>query len=1397
MQPTPIAELAARLERMGDDFPEPLERNAGHLFEAIVQYTASIAIAAYLKIDARDPRVEGALKQLRGMPTLGIWNQCIREICNVVSEPKLEKFVRPALSAIATEYRAAPQQAMSDFGALVRDLQGNEEGVATHETQFDTTAGFVDFVIAYRNRKAHGGILWFEQHVRALASPFAKAVRSLLDAFGWMTRHPLFAAQSIEAKGASFLHKGSLLAGETPKKDVELELGHRLDSGIVFDPNDLAVRVTPFYVQLPCASPLCYGSRVFAVGKGFTESAQTYVHAFCGTAIENGEHAEAWAEIFRPRRQESRISGVVFEQQVDPSDRPVKTGEAFRVRVRVRNFTRAPVTGVWLELPLPPEVESIEEKAAQRERLDPGKEVDFEYTLRTHEEGRVAIPAGTLHYQVENGKEVTRPIDEIQIAVAFNDFPGLVGREAEIERLEDHFAHASTGHLRIAVITGDSGAGKTATIATFLERLAGKRAIVLRNRCYEEDLHPFSSFNALLKSFLLHHCDREKVDAALRDIASTSVADLASQEVLIGDLLSVLTRVVGASSSMLRKVAENSELAAGWMDGGRRTELYAAINDAFLAIVARAPLVLYFENIHALHKDGWRLLRYLARQLEHRPVLILACMSAQAPNEDTADNVLPIDQVRPTLHQLGADFIDLLPLGPEKMHELFALLLPQSVIGEAQKNAILEFSQGFPSWLVETVRVLRTQGHIERSGGAWRMTGEELAISEAFSDMIRQRHDSLDPLLRSVVDNAAILGKRFSREMLGEIPVDRSRKLLSIELNAFLRQLKEIHHILREGELDLEFAHARIHDIIYTKISPSIRRELHRSVAEILEQKDDPARWCMELAFHWTRAQEPGRSLGHLEKSAERLEKSMAYEEACRTLERALKTAEERPGLRDENWRFDIVRKLARLHWLSGNVDTSIRLDGENVERGLELRRFREVCEILRILSITHTFRSDLDRAWQVAMRGKEIATRHNLRESVEKMNLQLGLLARDRRKLDEAERLLKESRDYAAGAGLTWLEADASRHLGVLHRMKGELRSSRQCFDRALSLFDALDGSSRLFGLGMTYDNVAALSLQVGDLDLAEHELDKSLQFRRQAKDAIGLSRGLYGRAKLLFSRGRVAEARARIDESVEIKKKIEDDEGIAKCRELEGQILAEMDDWSAALSAFTEALAIYDRLKKTWKTPRIRLAMARVHLAMGQEPRARELVEEARNADPVRMDAAARVDLALVDADILRRKADFAGAEKMLASVLPTLQDIVDDALKNQVDVLYSLISIELDRPDRAIELLESGLSRKACQDNPYVAARFYNLLGKALRKARQFDRAIAELERGLIVIKSIEDPLGEALALDELGKIELDRERLAEARGWFEKALAVKRRINDERGVRISHGLLERCR
>ncbi|MBI2898505.1 MAG: tetratricopeptide repeat protein [Deltaproteobacteria bacterium] len=1405
---TPIAELIGRLERISDELHEPLEATTALLVESVVQLQASVLAAAYAKLGAADGRADGAIKLLKGPPTLGTWCRCAQEIGAALTGDRLAPVLPTSVRSVVAAWQATslPPEVHA-FGDVVRELKGKEDGVSTRDVQYDNAAGFVRFYLDYRNLAAHGGRRWFEDHRAELAVPFARAVRALVEGMDWIGAIPVFRAQSVDAGGGAFVHAGILYAGDTPST-MQLPLPFRLSDGVlVWDPAGAAVPFSAFYHVALCRSPSCYGERVFAAHNDLDTARPKYVHVACGQVLEAPDASAAWREIFKVRERGGRRAGVVLDHELEPANRAVYMGEVFRIRYRVHNLGEEPITGVSVDLTLPPEVECVKESIARRDSVPPGRQADFEYHLRSYEERRVTIPSACVRYTPPDGHEVSRPVLEIVVPMALNLFPGLVGRDRELERLREALAHARTGKLRFVTVFGQDGVGKTVVLRTFLDELArrhGATLTILRTTCYEDTYEPLGVVVDLFKRYLHYYCPADAVEKAVRDALGMTPADFYGQEVAPTAILSILAKVMGIDEPMLRRVADQDDFGEGMWDGGRRKELDAALRDMFRRIAARGMLVVYVESIDLMHRDAWRLLGDMVKRLASKPALVLACAASTPSGGEHGDKMLEHEKLRSTLLGLGAELIDLRPLSEAEMAALFDAVLPRHEIDEAQKRAIIELAQGIPSWLVETIGVLVAQRHIVRERGAWRNAPgtDDGAILHAFEHLVRLRYESLEPVLRRVIDNAAVLGKKFTERLLVALPV-HDRTLRAMELSSLIRQLREIHHIIKEGDLlsdderELEFAHSQIHKMIYSQIDPGVRRELHRLVAELMEARSLRAKHELALANHWMRAAEPTRALPYLEAGAERMAKeSLAYEEAIRCLARALRIVEDQPSLRDENWVFDVTRRLARLNWLSGGIDESLRLDETNLDRGLRLHRFRDVCDIHRIASITHSWRGQLDRAREQALAGRNLAARHQLRETEHKLELQMGGIEREQRRFREAEELFERCRGYARGAGLAWLEAEALRHLGILHRMTGERARARTCFEQALQLFDGLEGTSRLFGLGMTHDNMVRLLLQDGDLDAAELHLEKSLDARRKASDAIGLSRGLHSQARLLFERGRVTEARARIRDSIELKRKIDDDEGIARSWYLEGQILAEVDQWDAALEAFGAALGIYEQLDTPWQAAQVRIDAARVHLATGRIDEAREALAWVRRMDAAHWDLATRVELRLAEADLARHAGDLAECRRRLELIERELGGALEAAQRNQVDFVLALLDLEAGAVEAAAQRLEGALGRLGATGNPYTVARIKNLLGKAQRKAARLDRAVEVLEEARVMAQHIEDALGEALALDELGKVELDRAAPERARERFEQALSIKRRLGDERGIAMSRRHLERC-
>jgi hypothetical protein len=61
----------------------------------------------------------------------------------------------------------------------------------------------------------------------------------------------------------------------------------------------------------------------------------------------------------------------------------------------------------------------------------------------------------------------------------------VVGREAELSRLNEWLAEARDGRRQLVFVTGGPGGGKTALVEAFTNRLDGSPGLVAAGQCYE------------------------------------------------------------------------------------------------------------------------------------------------------------------------------------------------------------------------------------------------------------------------------------------------------------------------------------------------------------------------------------------------------------------------------------------------------------------------------------------------------------------------------------------------------------------------------------------------------------------------------------------------------------------------------------------------------------------------------------------------------------------------------------------------------------------------------------------------------------------------------------------------------------------------------------------------
>ncbi len=248
----------------------------------------------------------------------------------------------------------------------------------------------------------------------------------------------------------------------------------------------------------------------------------------------------------------------------------------------------------------------------------------------------------------------------------------------------------------------------------------------------------------------------------------------------------------------------------------RRRRLTALVNAASLARQASAVYVI--EDAHWIDEVSESMLADFVTVIPQTPSLVLV---TYRPEYSGALNRVS-----------SAQSIALAPLSNRETTALVSDLLgpDPSVAGLA--TLIVDRAAGNPLFAAEIVRDLAERGVLHGERGGYMSTADvgEVGVPATLQATIAARIDRLDPKAKRTLSAAAVIGSRFSLELL---------KTLSIEpILEGLVAAEFIDQVRFTRGPEYAFHHPLIRTVAYESQLKSDRAQLHRRVAEAIESRE-------------------------------------------------------------------------------------------------------------------------------------------------------------------------------------------------------------------------------------------------------------------------------------------------------------------------------------------------------------------------------------------------------------------------------------------------------------------------------------------------------------------------------------------------------------------------------
>ena len=413
----------------------------------------------------------------------------------------------------------------------------------------------------------------------------------------------------------------------------------------------------------------------------------------------------------------------------------------------------------------------------------------------------------------------------------------LVGRELEKPLLIGTFERsAQQRSCQLLTVVGEPGVGKSRLCMELFHYLEGQPDLVTwrQGRCLPYgDGVVFWPLGEIVKA----ECGILESDSPEQTAAKLERA-LPSEDADHAWLRARLSPLVGAGG----EPAAQDESFTAWR---RFCE----------SLAAERPTVLVFEDLHWADGAMLDFLEQLVDWSEGVPLFVLCTARPE------------LQERRPTWASglRNATTINLGPLSDDETARLLSSLLEQAVLPAETQQLLLARAGGNPLYAEEFVRLLADRDLL--SGPL-----EELPFPDSVQALIAARLDTLSPERKSLLQDAAVVGKLFWAgalvEMGGRDPREVDQALHELARKELVRPARISS---MEGEAEYAFWHVLVRDVCYVQIPRAARGARHKAAAAWIERKaGERAEDLAEvLAHHYLQAFELAQAAGQTEEAGE------------------------------------------------------------------------------------------------------------------------------------------------------------------------------------------------------------------------------------------------------------------------------------------------------------------------------------------------------------------------------------------------------------------------------------------------------------------------------------------------------------------------------------------------
>jgi len=521
----------------------------------------------------------------------------------------------------------------------------------------------------------------------------------------------------------------------------------------------------------------------------------------------------------------------------------------------------------------------------------------------------------------------------------------LVGRERELESIQDAFHESQDSKTQIVSLCGDAGMGKSRLVHEFRQRLPAEGVFWLQGNCKARDTKvPFLPFIEVVRSsFGMSDTDpKSLVEKRLSHGVDVLGMDSTASVPYLMNLLG--HQVTGSEFTK-----EHAEVA------GIRTR--KVLHQLLVARCHISSVVLHIDDLHWLDQASQTLLGQLIVDEPDLPLLMLFTHRPEytPPWADAKE-----------FNINGLRTIMLEPLSTNATEDLLRSLLGIQNLPRALVRLVLQKVEGNPLFVEEIVNYLG-----EREAVVDYSDDGMLALPVSLENLLMARVDRLNDASKSLLQAASVIGRIFPPDVAGEVAelgACRDSNILELQRMGLV--------LIDEHTGNCRFKHALIQDAVYSSLLTKRRECLHERTAQVLEDRHAQSIGEITeiLAHHYSHTPRTEKAVRYIAEAGAKCLRVYSLDEADLHLCKAVELMEQVAGCAENTFFVDVLLQLARVKYFRADMYGLISLLKPHLARVEALDDPERLANFLFEIGYAQVFGGDAENGMALLKRSRTIA---------------------------------------------------------------------------------------------------------------------------------------------------------------------------------------------------------------------------------------------------------------------------------------------------------------------------------------------------------------------------------------------------------------------------------------